>query len=194
MRLRATLKLRNDKMLNARESLGMNQTELAHAAGVTLFTVAAFEALNFAIKDAEDKAVQVAVVLGLPVDDVLPEGLAGLKLPSIHRRSFEANASCLLATRERLTLPSPDQQAGGIEFRDAIAKVLHSLTYREREVIKLRFGLGGDKTTFSREECGKIFRVTAARIKQVEENAIRKMQHPRRSRRLESFLPGEVIR
>ncbi len=72
-------------------------------------------------------------------------------------------------------------------LKDEMDKVLDSLTYREREIIKLRYGLG-DGYTYTLEEVGKIFNVTRERIRQIEVKAIRELQHPRRSRTLEAFL------
>src|SRR5262249_38707708 len=67
--------------------------------------------------------------------------------------------------------------------------VLKTLTYREREIIKLRYGLG-DGYTYTLEEVGRIFKVTRERVRQIEAKAVRKLQHPVRSRQLEGFLDG----
>ena len=82
---------------------------------------------------------------------------------------------------------SPVISAGGEMLKDRIEEVLKTLTYREREIIKLRYGIG-DGYTYTLEEVGKIFRVTRERVRQVEAKAIRKLQHPVRSRKLEGFL------
>lgn len=82
---------------------------------------------------------------------------------------------------------SPVQSAGSEMLKDRIEEVLKTLTYREREIIKLRFGIG-DGYTYTLEEVGKIFKVTRERVRQVEAKAIRKLQHPVRSRKLEGFL------
>ncbi|MCH2363303.1 MAG: sigma-70 family RNA polymerase sigma factor, partial [Planctomycetes bacterium] len=68
-----------------------------------------------------------------------------------------------------------------------LGDVLGTLTYREREIIKLRYGLG-DGYTYTLEEVGKIFKVTRERVRQIEAKAIRKLQHPIRSRLLEGFV------
>jgi len=68
-----------------------------------------------------------------------------------------------------------------------IEMVLKTLTYREREIIKLRYGIG-DGYTYTLEEVGRIFKVTRERVRQVEAKAIRKLQHPIRSRKLEGFV------
>jgi RNA polymerase primary sigma factor len=82
---------------------------------------------------------------------------------------------------------SPVGTAGGGMLKDRVEEVLKTLTYREREIIKLRYGIG-DGYTYTLEEVGKIFKVTRERVRQVEAKAIRKLQHPVRARKLEGFL------
>ncbi len=92
------------------------------------------------------------------------------------------------------TAESPVQSAGNEMLRDRIEEVLKTLTYREREILKLRYGIG-DGYTYTLEEVGKIFKVTRERVRQVEAKAIRKLQHPVRARKLEGFLENmqEVV-
>jgi RNA polymerase primary sigma factor len=68
-----------------------------------------------------------------------------------------------------------------------IADVLGALNYREREIIRLRYGLA-DGYAYTLEEVGKIFSVTRERVRQIEAKAVRKLQHPVRSRKLSGFL------
>jgi RNA polymerase primary sigma factor len=82
---------------------------------------------------------------------------------------------------------SPVITAASDMLRDRIEAVLKTLTYREREIIKLRYGIG-DGYTYTLEEVGRIFKVTRERVRQVEAKAIRKLQHPVRARKLEGFL------
>ncbi len=72
-------------------------------------------------------------------------------------------------------------------LQEKIEKVLRGLSIREKEIIKLRYGIGRD-TGFTLEELGKKFKVTRERIRQIEIRALRKLKHPVRSRQLESFL------
>ena len=72
-------------------------------------------------------------------------------------------------------------------LRHRIAKVLKTLSYREREIIKLRYGLG-DGYSYTLEEVGHIFKVTRERIRQIEAKAVRKLQQPCRSQDLVGFL------
>jgi RNA polymerase primary sigma factor len=72
-------------------------------------------------------------------------------------------------------------------LRQRIDHLLKTLTYREREIIRLRYGLG-DGYTYTLEEVGRIFKVTRERVRQIEAKAVRKLQHPVRSGQLEGFL------
>lgn len=99
-----------------------------------------------------------------------------------------------------MLLPSPADEVGESEeaefVRDRIRQVLHTLTYREREIIKLRYGLE-DGYIYTLEEIAKIFKVSRERVKQVESKALRKLQHPTRARLLVSSnsasTSGEVL-
>ncbi len=84
---------------------------------------------------------------------------------------------------------SPVSAATQEMLKDKIDTVLKTLTYREREIIKLRYGLG-DGYTYTLEEVGRIFKVTRERVRQIEAKAVRKLQHPVRSRQLKGFLDG----
>jgi RNA polymerase primary sigma factor len=68
-----------------------------------------------------------------------------------------------------------------------VADVLGALNYREREIIRLRYGLA-DGYTYTLEEVGKVFSITRERVRQIEAKAVRKLQHPVRIRKLQGFL------
>jgi len=92
---------------------------------------------------------------------------------------------------ERQAAPSDSAAADMLKHR--IENVLKTLTYREREIIKLRYGIG-DGYTYTLEEVGRIFKVTRERVRQVEAKAIRKLQHPVRARKLQGFVDGSVYK
>jgi len=82
---------------------------------------------------------------------------------------------------------TPIRKASNEILRDKIGGLLKTLTYREREIIKLRYGLQ-DGYTYTLEEVGRIFKVTRERVRQIEAKAVRKLQHPVRSQELAGFL------
>ncbi|MDP7645957.1 MAG: sigma-70 family RNA polymerase sigma factor [Candidatus Peribacteraceae bacterium] len=86
--------------------------------------------------------------------------------------------------------PSAESPAAGASqemLRNRINEVLKTLSYREREIIKLRYGLG-DGYSYTLEEVGHIFKVTRERVRQIEAKAVRKLQQPSRSDALVGFL------
>ena len=88
---------------------------------------------------------------------------------------------------------SPVSAATHEMLKEKIETVLQTLSFREREIIKLRYGIGTGYT-YTLEEVGRIFKVTRERVRQIEAKAIRKLQHPIRSRKLEGFLEGLLRR
>ncbi|MDQ7013318.1 MAG: sigma-70 family RNA polymerase sigma factor [Planctomycetota bacterium] len=88
---------------------------------------------------------------------------------------------------------APSATASNDALKSRIEGVLKTLTYREREIIKLRYGIG-DGYTYTLEEVGRIFKVTRERVRQVEAKAIRKLQHPVRARKLQGFVDGSVYK
>ena len=83
--------------------------------------------------------------------------------------------------------PSPVQEAELNILKEQIQDVLSDLNERERKVISLRFGID-DGYPRTLEEVGSIFKVTRERIRQIEAKALRKLRHPRRSRKLQDFI------
>ena len=88
---------------------------------------------------------------------------------------------------EDKTVESPINLASFDMLKEKIEDVLATLSYREREIIKLRYGLS-DGYAYTLEEVGRKFKVTRERVRQIEAKALRKLQHPIRARHLEGFL------
>lgn len=82
---------------------------------------------------------------------------------------------------------NPVRNAGNGVLRDRIDSLLKTLTYREREIIRLRYGLT-DGYSYTLEEVGRIFKVTRERVRQIEAKAVAKLQNPVRAQMLEGFL------
>ncbi len=76
-------------------------------------------------------------------------------------------------------------------LRERLDEALSALSFREREIIRLRFGLA-DGYAYTLEEVGRIFSVTRERVRQIEAKAVRKLQHPARSKPLSGFLEGAL--
>jgi len=87
---------------------------------------------------------------------------------------------------EDRTTPSPAEAVMGLHLQDQTRKVLATLTPREEQVLRLRFGIG-EPSDHTLEEVGTRFAVTRERIRQIEAKALRKLRHPSRARRLRGF-------
>jgi RNA polymerase primary sigma factor len=88
---------------------------------------------------------------------------------------------------------NPAETAITNNLRELTEDVLSTLTPREKEIIKMRFGLDQSGEERTLEEVGKHFNVTRERIRQIEAKALAKLRHPTRSRRLRAFLDGTVV-
>ena len=84
---------------------------------------------------------------------------------------------------------SPAEAVINLNLKEQTDSVLKSLTPREEQVIKMRFGVG-DGSEHTLEEVGQNFAVTRERIRQIEAKALRKLRHPSRSKKLKAFLEG----
>ena len=85
--------------------------------------------------------------------------------------------------REEDPLYETNQQA----LKDQIEDVMKILNHREREILRLRYGLT-DGDAYTLEEVGRIFSVTRERVRQIESKALRKLRHPSRSKSLRAFV------
>ena len=81
----------------------------------------------------------------------------------------------------------PDEAAAAKLMKEQLAEVLATLSPREEQVLRMRFGLDDGKA-HTLEEVGNAFNVTRERIRQIEAKALRKLRHPSRSKRLKDFL------
>ena len=130
---------------------------------------------------------EVADRLGVPVSRVREVLKISRDPVSLDTSIGEEDDSHLGDFIEDDTVMSPADSAAFSMLREELATALESLTERERQVIKLRFGLE-DGRARTLEEVGKEFNVTRERIRQIEAKALRKLRHPTRSKRLKDFL------
>ena len=84
---------------------------------------------------------------------------------------------------------SPVEALVSVSLSEQTDRVLATLTPREEQVLRMRFGIG-HRTDHTLEEVGRDFAVTRERIRQIEAQALRKLRHPSRARRLKSFMEG----
>jgi RNA polymerase primary sigma factor len=130
---------------------------------------------------------EMAEEAGLTLDETRRVLAMGRQPVSLDRPIGESEDSSFGEFIEDGGLPRPDKAANNGLLREKIDALLKTLTYREREIIRLRYGLG-DGYTYTLEEVGRIFKVTRERVRQIEAKAVKKLQHPVRSHQLDGFI------
>jgi RNA polymerase primary sigma factor len=135
----------------------------------------------------EPTSEEMAAAAGLSIEETRRVLAMGRHPVSLDRPVGESEDSCFGEFIEDGGLPRPEKAASNELLREKIDALLKTLTYREREIIRLRYGLG-DGYTYTLEEVGRIFKVTRERVRQIEAKAVKKLQHPVRSEQLEGFL------
>jgi RNA polymerase primary sigma factor len=135
----------------------------------------------------EPTTEETAAAAGLSGEETRRVLAMGRQPVSLDRPVGESEDSCFGEFIEDDGLPRPEKAASNELLREKIDALLKTLTYREREIIRLRYGLG-DGYTYTLEEVGRIFKVTRERVRQIEAKAVKKLQHPVRSQQLEGFL------
>jgi len=135
----------------------------------------------------EPTTEEVARRAGLSLDEVKRVLDIGRHPVSLDRPVGDGDDCCFGEFIEDSSSENPVRSANNGILREKIESLLKTLTYREREIIRLRYGLG-DGYTYTLEEVGRIFRVTRERVRQIEAKAVRKLQHPVRSQQLAGFL------
>jgi RNA polymerase primary sigma factor len=128
---------------------------------------------------------EISLKAGLPLEKVrkimqVSSGAVSIETPI---GDDESNLGDFIADPKA---SSPFTEFVDISLKEEIDKVLSTLTPREEKIIKMRLGIG-EKTDFTLEEVGDVFGLTRERIRQIEAKALRKLRHPSRRKRLESF-------
>jgi RNA polymerase primary sigma factor len=137
----------------------------------------------------EPTAEEAAHAAGICIEETRRVMNIGRHPVSLDRPVGESEDSSFGEFIEDDATESPLSAASHGLLREKIEGLLKTLTYREREIIRLRYGLG-DGYTYTLEEVGRIFKVTRERVRQIEAKAVRKLQHPVRSKQIEGFLEG----
>jgi RNA polymerase primary sigma factor len=130
---------------------------------------------------------EVAELSGLPLEEVRRVLDIGRHPVSLDRPVGDSEDSSFGEFIEDHASDNPVICANQSVLRQKIESLLKTLTWREREIIRLRYGLQ-DGYTYTLEEVGRIFKVTRERVRQIEAKAIRKLRHPSRSRPLREYL------
>ena len=134
---------------------------------------------------------EIAVTADVPLEEAERVLDIGRHPVSLDRPVGEGDDCSFGEFVEDHSTDNPCKLANNGLLRDRIEELLKTLTYREREIIRLRYGLA-DGYSYTLEEVGRIFKVTRERVRQIEAKAVAKLQNPVRSQMLDSFVPEAV--
>ncbi len=132
---------------------------------------------------------EIAAKMEIPLDKVHKVLKIAKEPISLETPVGEDEDSHLSDFIEDKRVATPSDAVSDLNLSEQTKKVLATLTPREEQVLRMRFGIG-EKSDHTLEEVGHEFAVTRERIRQIEAKALRKLRHPSRSKRLKSFMEG----
>lgn len=140
----------------------------------------------------EPTAEEIAVTAGMSLDDARVILKMSRQPLSLDQPIGDHEESVFGEFLEDHRDDDPLMEANREALKSQIDRAMQTLNYREREILKLRYGLA-DGYTYTLEEVGRIFQVTRERVRQIESKAVRKLQQPYRAKSLVSFLDGAEL-
>lgn len=194
-RLRLEARVKNGYLVGAREKLGLTLKEAGRKIGISDNTLCMYENMRtYPSEKSQNKICDFYRSQGefMLEEEVFPKELRETKIGGKHVTEGEIPKSKLisLSTVSHKELPcvesEPQNIFDGQELIDVMEGALETLGYRERELIKLRFGFGGEHP-YTLVQAARKFKVSIERIRQMEGKALRKLQHPVRSKELRRF-------
>ena len=137
----------------------------------------------------EEELEQVALMLNMTPVHVQEMMMISKDVFSLDSKvgGDESDSNSLGEMLEDTTSVSPEENAIQNDMKEQIDNVLSTLTEKEAEILRYRFGLNGKKA-MSLKEVGEVFNLTKERIRQIEKKAIKRLQHPTRCKKLEAFI------
>jgi RNA polymerase primary sigma factor len=137
----------------------------------------------------EPTTEETAIAAGVTIEETERVLDIGRHPISLDRPIGEGEDGCFGEFVQDTGTEAPHKLANNGLLRERIEELLKTLTFREREIIRLRYGLA-DGYSYTLEEVGRIFKVTRERVRQIEAKAVAKLQNPVRCKYLEPFVPG----
>ena len=129
---------------------------------------------------------EVAAELNLPVEKIIEANRTAADTLSLDMPVGDEEDTTIGSFVEDDNTPGPAESTSNTMLAEALAEILGTLTQREADVLKMRFGMY-DGRNHTLEEVGQIFGVTRERIRQIENKAIRKLRHPSRAKKIKDF-------
>ena len=134
----------------------------------------------------EPTVEEIAAELGLPVEKIIEANRTAADTLSLDTPVGDEEDTSIGSFVEDERTPGPADATSNALLAEALKEILDTLTEREADVLRMRFGMY-DGRTHTLEEVGQNFKVTRERIRQIENKAIRKLRHPSRAKKIKDF-------
>ena len=134
----------------------------------------------------EPTVEEIAAELNLPVEKIIEANRTAADTLSLDTPVGDEEDTSIGSFVEDERTPGPADATSNALLAEALKEILDTLTEREADVLRMRFGMY-DGRTHTLEEVGQIFGVTRERIRQIENKAIRKLRHPSRTKKIRDF-------
>ena len=134
----------------------------------------------------EPTVEEIAAELGLPVEKIIEANRTAADTLSLDTPVGDEEDTSIGSFVEDERTPGPADATSNALLAEALKEILDTLTEREADVLRMRFGMY-DGRTHTLEEVGHIFNVTRERIRQIENKASRKLRHPSRAKKIKDF-------
>ena len=134
----------------------------------------------------EPTVEEIAAELNLPVEKIIEANRTAADTLSLDTPVGDEEDTSIGSFEEDERTPGPADATSNALLAEALKEILDTLTEREADVLRMRFGMA-DGRTHTLEEVGQIFGVTRERIRQIENKAIRKLRHPSRAKKIRDF-------
>ena len=134
----------------------------------------------------EPTVEEIAAELGLPVEKIIEANRTAADTLSLDTPVGDEEDTSIGSFVEDERTPGPADATSNALLAEALKEILDTLTEREADVLRMRFGMY-DGRTHTLEEVGQNFGVTRERIRQIENKAIRKLRHPSRAKKIKDF-------
>ncbi len=134
----------------------------------------------------EPTVEEIAKELGLPVEKIIEANRTAADTLSLDTPVGDEEDTSIGSFVEDERTPGPADATSNALLSEALKEILDTLTEREADVLRMRFGMY-DGRTHTLEEVGQLFGVTRERIRQIENKAIRKLRHPSRAKKIKDF-------
>ena len=129
---------------------------------------------------------EIAAELNLPIEKIIEANRTAADTISLDMPVGDEEDTTIGSFVEDDNTPGPVDATSNAMLSEALTEILGTLTEREADVLRMRFGMY-DGRTHTLEEVGQIFGVTRERIRQIENKAIRKLRHPSRAKKIKDF-------